>query len=347
MHELATTIRSLRWIRIVSVGIAVAFSTFAFIYLAVYAYVISYPIFGQDEAGLEELENLVGFVGSWGARLFFLVIVILAASWVARTAGDAAVWHGVLTGLVAAFTSQVIIYSLYPPVALLELSVYVAFGIAGGWLGGFEGRRSLAGEEALYRASRQISTARESDGIVAAIGEHLGGTETKSVILWRLIPEHENSPEDKLEPWTFWTSPRSRKNRRQNLRAESFKAPAVEDFVSSSPTVLWSEGLSTVGRSAWKMRGVRSAFVMPLAAPGEVRVGLLVVEFRKRLRLSRAAVREYLTIGAQAALALKNLQLVEQARRAGEQAGVLLERQRLSHEIHDTLAQGFTSVLIA
>lgn len=54
-------------------------------------------------------------------------------------------------------------------------------------------------------------------------------------------------------------------------------------------------------------------------------------------------MRRYLTISAQAALALENLRLVEQER----QAGVLRERQRLAHEIHDTLAQGFTSIVMS
>jgi len=53
-------------------------------------------------------------------------------------------------------------------------------------------------------------------------------------------------------------------------------------------------------------------------------------------------VHGYQTVGAQAALALENLRLVEQARRSGE----LEERERLAHEIHDTLTQGFASIVM-
>jgi signal transduction histidine kinase len=63
-------------------------------------------------------------------------------------------------------------------------------------------------------------------------------------------------------------------------------------------------------------------------------------------RFSRSTVRSYQTIGAQAALALENLRLVEEARKPGRQTGVLRERQRMAHEIHDTLAQGFTSIVM-
>jgi signal transduction histidine kinase len=45
---------------------------------------------------------------------------------------------------------------------------------------------------------------------------------------------------------------------------------------------------------------------------------------------------------AAVALTLENLRLVEQARRAG----LIGERQRLAHEIHDTLAQGFASIVM-
>jgi signal transduction histidine kinase len=51
-------------------------------------------------------------------------------------------------------------------------------------------------------------------------------------------------------------------------------------------------------------------------------------------------VRTYQTAGAQAALALENIRLVEQARQSGE----LEERRRLAGEIHDTLIQGFASI---
>ena len=70
-----------------------------------------------------------------------------------------------------------------------------------------------------------------------------------------------------------------------------------------------------------------------------------MVAFRKRSRFSGRAARAYLTVASQAALVLENLRLVEEARRSGRQGGILVERQRLAREIHDTLAQGFTGVI--
>jgi signal transduction histidine kinase len=47
-------------------------------------------------------------------------------------------------------------------------------------------------------------------------------------------------------------------------------------------------------------------------------------------------------LGNQVALAVQNLRLVER----GKRAAVLDERQRMAREIHDTLAQGFTSIVM-
>ena len=70
-----------------------------------------------------------------------------------------------------------------------------------------------------------------------------------------------------------------------------------------------------------------------------------MVTFRKRLRFSGRVARAYLTVASQAALVLENLRLIEEARGAGRRGGILLERQRLAREIHDTLAQGFTGII--
>ena len=74
-------------------------------------------------------------------------------------------------------------------------------------------------------------------------------------------------------------------------------------------------------------------------------MGMLSVASRRRYGPSRSATRNYMTIAIQAALAIENSRLTEEARSMGQQAGIMRERQRLAHEIHDALAQGFTSVV--
>jgi signal transduction histidine kinase len=67
-----------------------------------------------------------------------------------------------------------------------------------------------------------------------------------------------------------------------------------------------------------------------------------MVASRAHRSFSRGATGKYLAMSAQATTALENFRLVEE----GRQIGVLAERQRLARKIHDTLAQGFTSIVM-
>ena len=107
---------------------------------------------------------MVGLVGNWGARLFFFLVVVAAASWVVRRAGDLAVAHGISVGVSAALVQQGLIYLLTPSVELGEFSAYLVLGVLGGWLGAIEGRSALDDREGVYRASRDIGTARSASG---------------------------------------------------------------------------------------------------------------------------------------------------------------------------------------
>ncbi|MGH9150932.1 MAG: sensor histidine kinase [Acidimicrobiales bacterium] len=76
-------------------------------------------------------------------------------------------------------------------------------------------------------------------------------------------------------------------------------------------------------------------------APGLRSDDELVLEATTAAPLTPASRRTLETLATSCRLALANLRLAEQTR----QAGVLEERARLAREIHDTLAQGFISVL--
>ncbi|HEV8045648.1 MAG TPA: GAF domain-containing sensor histidine kinase, partial [Rubrobacter sp.] len=246
--------------------------------------------------------------------------------------------HGLLVGLVSALGNQLLIFVFYPPVSPGELAKYLALGIVGGLLGGYEGREALAGQRTLYEVSRNIGAASDPREIAIAIGEHLGGSKTKSVGLWRFGSQTRSDGAAEPELIGFWapreTSPDAWLPRVDGVTAlaESRKRPSL---------VLRAKELPVSEREAWEKRGIRSALLVPLVAPIEKRVGLLTVASRRR-GFSRVAVRAYLTAGNQAALALENLRLVEEARKVA----VLRERQRMAGEIHDTLAQGFTSIVM-
>ena len=360
-QDLATTpsvrrsmaaISALSWSRILLVGTVVGVFPFV-LALAIYAYAVNYPTLIPDELGSAQRAETVAFMSGWGTRLLFFVTTILAAWWVTQGAKARAALHGTLIGLVAAIVNQVaVFYSytwgtsyFYKLVTLGDLSIYVALGIAGGWLGGVQGGTTLAGE--VYGATRRIGEADDPTDIAAAIGEHLGGAEAHDVTLWRAAP-HNVGAGDTAEEYVSWGSwtPQGEVAWSPGTRlSELVAVPILARFEEQPSIVLRSAALSPDERAAWERRGIQSVLLIPLVAPGDVRVGLLTATFRQRRRFSRSVVRAYLTVSTQAALALENMRLVEDARQTGREAGLLDERQRLAREIHDTLAQGFTGII--
>jgi signal transduction histidine kinase len=340
----------LRWLRVLVASLIAGFLPFAFVYLAVYAFVLAYTVVGNGVPDDQWLGKVAAFASGWGARFFFLMATLVLAWWAARGAWERVTLHGILVGLFGALVSQAMVRFFFPPVTLTELSVYVAFGVAGGGLGGMLGRASLTGE--VYRASRQIGAAKDPDTVAAALGEHLGGPDVCGVTLWRYaLQEAEEGeasvaagqPTRGLELWGSWG------------HGSMHLAGEFRDGVLSvlgrldrdSSAAIRPSDLPASQRAFWERAGVRSALLIPLSAPGEAWRGVAVVTFGNRRRFSRNELRAYLTISAQAALVLENLRLVDEASIAGRQTGILVERQRMAHEIHDTLAQGFASVIMS
>ena len=261
-----------------------------------------------------------------------LLLTVVAAYCVARRTGTAPRLHGLTVGLVSVVVLQAIGLT-GGSLRLGEVALYLVLAASGGLLGAGWARRALAGREALYKASRDISAANDAQGIIAAVGEHLAGPEDEGVAFWR--PESGVG----FVRAEYWAPPGSRSWPSGTRLGPNLIPDGVRQDL---PAVLKTRGLPDLERETWEREGVRSALLVPLGAE----IGLLVVASRRGRYFSKGAVRAYQTIGAQAVLALENLRLVEEASRAGRQAGVLRERQRLAHEIHDTLAQGFTSIVM-
>lgn len=349
VHAMVARIFALRWPQVLLAGTVAGVAPFAFVYLTIYAYVLFYPVFGQGNVDSEQLREVAAFVSGWGARAFFLSITILAASRVARRARDKAALHRVLVGVVGAMANQAIVLFVYPPITLNELAIYSALGIVGGWLGGVGGRSSLASE--VYRATRQIGKASDASAVATAIGEHLGETSIHSVTLWQQVIRKGGgaggtSGSEYVQEFVLWGTWTPREEPWQlDARLDAEAIPALAGLSGRPSAAVRTTELPTAARAVWERQGIRSALLVALATPEEASAGLLMVTSRRKRRFSRRYVRAYLTVGAQAALALENLRLVQEARQAGRRAGILIERQRLAREIHDTLAQGFTSIV--
>ncbi|MBA4117201.1 MAG: hypothetical protein H0X71_12415, partial [Rubrobacter sp.] len=307
--------KQLRWV--LPAGLMVVVLTFLLLFPIVVLYLLSKVV---------DRDQFAYLVASWIMPGIHFLVTVVAASWVARRGDVAVAWHGLLVGLVSTLGNQLLIFVFFPPVNPGELAKLLVLGIIGGLLGGYEGREALAGQRTLYEVSRDIGAASDPREIAIAIGEHLGGSKIKSVGLWRFVPRKRNGAVFEPELIGTWapreTSPGAWLPWVNGLAA-------LAESRKRSSLVLRAGELPASEREAWEKRGVRSALLVPLVTSAEKQVGLLAVASRRR-GFSRVSVRAYLTAGNQAALALENLRLVEEARKVA----VLRERQRMAGEIH-------------
>lgn len=284
-------------------------------------------------------------LGLEGTHVLHVLVTVPAAVWVARKVGTAPVLCGVLVGLFSGIVNQFYNHALAGTLTLYEVTVILPMSVVAGGLGGLMARSTLAEQETLYRVSQAIGESSDPQGIVDAIGEHLADPRVRHVALWRDVSEGSGETREisLLAVWTpvvtrVWGSGVWR----PGLRLGTSRVPALGRLRERSPLVLWVGRLPASERAVWEHQGIRSVALLPLTTSTGEREGLLMVASHRAHGFSRVRLRTYLTVGAQVALVLENLRLIEQA----QQAGASSERQRLARDIHDTLAQGFTSIVM-
>jgi PAS domain S-box-containing protein len=105
--------------------------------------------------------------------------------------------------------------------------------------------------------------------------------------------------------------------------------------------VATSEALDDVTRTYLRDQGVKALLGVPLIL-GDKAIGAIVVRFAELRQFGSVELELAQGLAQQATLALQLTRLAEQARKAA----ITEERNRMAREIHDTLAQGFTGILI-
>jgi signal transduction histidine kinase len=126
--------------------------------------------------------------------------------------------------------------------------------------------------------------------------------------------------------------------------------PAFREM-ASNPAEPWSTD-SVDGDTVWpdtrgwhRRMGHRALSGRALMA-GERPIGLLGLAYREANPLSQTETEVMEALSQQLALAMQLTRLGDQARQQQTKAAVQGERNRLAREIHDTLAQSFTSILL-
>jgi signal transduction histidine kinase len=284
-------------------------------------------------------------LGLKGNHVLHVLVTIPAAIWVARKVGTAPVWCGVVVGLFSGIANQIYNHALPGTLTTYEVTVIVPASVAAGGLGGVMARSTLAGQETLYRVSQAIGEASDLQDIVDAIGEQLSDPRVSHVALWQNASGEQEGATgiSLLAVWMpsvtrVWGSGVWR----PGLRLDASQVSALGSLRQRSPLVLRVGRLPASERALWEHQGIRYVVLLPLITSGGAQDGLLMIASRRSYSFSMVRLRTYLTIGAQVALMLENFRLIEQA----QQAGVSSERQRLARDIHDTLAQAFTTIVM-
>lgn len=357
---------NVRWRLVLQVGlIVVIFSNLLLLFLLGAYTLIFWLLNAARQAGLvgawapavqgNVLQLFAQFfiqVADWGLPAVTILVTAGAAARVAHEVEASARLHGALVGLIAALSGWAVNAALYAGPSsdfyLRSISLFL-LTVAAGWLGSVPVHLEQAKAEALYRASRAIRGADTLQAIVAAIGENLAGPDVHAVALWRLRAAGNGALRE-LVLLASWTPPEETPwpaGLRLDVEQD---VPSLADFRDGVPWMLGADDVGEAERAVWQRLGVRYALLLPVnsgiqdgaGANGEPERGLIMVASSSPLPFGEERLRTYLTVDAQVELMLENLRLVEKAR----QAGVSEERQRLAHEIHDTLAQGFTSIVM-
>jgi signal transduction histidine kinase len=336
-------LRSVSWLPIFLAGAAAAVCTIVLVYQLVFVYASLYPLLVGGAPG-RSLDRFATLVSTWGSRAIFFSFATLAAFFTAWRVARSTTSQAILTGTVAALLFEALNLFAFEGVNSLEILIYVTAGVVAGYLGGAWARRALAVQGAFDRATRMISGARRPEDVAEAFGV-LGNTKVSSVTLWRTGNAlHESGLSDRLDLWAHWPF---RSNDGQSTvglwptgtRITEGTIPRLAQGRSRDPVAVTPAALSGEERANWVRLGIRAAYLVPvLASAGGLR-GLVVVAFRTRWRIPGVVPRAYRNVAAHAATALENML-------AGIEIGALKERQRVAQDIHDSLAQAFSGIVM-
>jgi signal transduction histidine kinase len=125
--------------------------------------------------------------------------------------------------------------------------------------------------------------------------------------------------------------------------------PIVRVCVGSGPNAIWREVLDDGDWAPALMRfkahlrelGVLTILFVPMLVAGRV-AGFIGIRFTQKRDFRQEEIELTFALAHQATLAMQLTRLSAQSR----QSAVMAERNRMARDIHDTLAQGFTGVIV-
>jgi len=311
LTKIKNSLKEIQWRWIFGATFAVFGSTQIIMF-----FIISINVARSSAAGntisQEEIAQLSDTLGNWVGPFVFWGLAFIASMWVAIKVRVAPRAHGWILGVILAVSSWVLDATLSSSLEMQEfLSNLLVIPVA--WFSAYRGEIILKNREAVYRTSQAIRGLDRS-GMVKAIRKQLAGS---SVVLIAFVDKDGD-----VDSASAWTSSPNRK---------------VPLHIPSLQSTLEPATVLTGAQLALGDFNIHSLLVLPLSQVNET----LIIGSRSKDSFSRNDTQNYLTIAEQVALSLENLKLIERARLTG----VNEERQRLAAEIHDSLTQGFISIV--
>ena len=311
LTQIKNSLKNIQWRWI----FGATFAVFGILQIIMF-FIISIYVARSSAAGntisQEEIAQLSDALGNWVGPFVFWGLAFFASIWVAIKVRVAPRTHGWILGLIFAVLSWTL-----DAVFSQSLEAHEFFSnllvIPVAWFGAYRGEIILKNREAVYRTSQAIRGTDRS-GMARAIGEQLANS---LVVLIAFVDKDGD-----VDSASAWTSSSHQKT--------PSSIPALQ--VTLEPASILRGSDLPLSDS-----NIHSLLVLPLSKANET----LIIGSRSRDGFSRTDIQNYLTIAEQVALSLENLKLIEQARLTG----VNEERQRLAAEIHDSLTQGFISIV--
>lgn len=332
---LARAFLQVQWRPVLAAAALTALATFpAFLYGAINLTQLLYEAIAQAEMPIEMQRAAGDFVATYITPVVFLVGVIALGSSTASKTMDAPWANGLAVGLLSAVLLQVLLHFLAEGILYSELFIYLLLGLLGGVAAGWAATRNITARLASNRASSQLRSAANAHEVVEAIGKNMGGPQVEQVLAW--LPCGRTDAGKEWELIASWVRSDDY-TRTIGSTLTTRDCPALSGLTDDTPvwdryrTVPWGTSKDTDDT------GKHPALLVPMPLSETAPLGVLMVLMRRRTRLGRGTLADYLTVCNQAGLILENIRL----NRENREAVLASERQRYSQELHDTTAQGY------
>ncbi len=295
-----------------------------------------------QKGGPPDLESMSRFSEVFGQKAGTIgayVAATIVSFWFTRHHPQASRWNWFLIGFwLAGYGLPFLLLSPQP--ILRSLQEYVmSLGLYSGlaFIGGLLAEKTMASAMLYTRLLRALSAVTSAQELGQVLGEYRPLSDITHVALWTPQTESEENLFLLLASWTAIrvTLP----SRLSDQDCPTLRRVRLDGNVSFRVS-----HLPPGEQHVWERMGIRGGLLIPIVEHENhtpTLQGVLLVGMAHRERIPGRVVRFYESLMPSLSLTVEKLRLLRQV----SETAVLKERQRLAREIHDTLAQDFTSIV--